>query len=200
MGYSNFKKIEQVTKKFGLDALYAELFTAPSPPPYQPTDWLIESLRRAKFSPPTNEKSKAERIVSPILLEVLEKYMHQITFFSGETLDVDSTQDLAGECDFFFSLHPPKPYIQAPIISITESKDEDMEWGIAQCAAQLYGAKLFNDKESKKVPCLYGCATDGVEWQFLRFEKNIFYIDNKIYTDLKEILGVWHHIIQFYIK
>jgi len=33
----------------------------------------------------------------------------------------------------------------------------------------------------------------------MRFENNIFYLDNKIYTDLREILGMWHTIIQLYV-
>ncbi len=197
MGYSNFKKIQQVTKRFSLDVEYDVLF--PSIIPHQPTAWLSESLRRAKLSPPTNEKSKAERIVSPILMEVLETYAGKISFFSGENIDIDATNDLSGACDFFFALHPPKPYIDAPIISLAESKDEDMEWGVAQCAAQMYGAYLFNQKEGKNIPILYGCATDGVEWKFMRFENNVFYIDNRVYIDLREILGVFHHIINTYL-
>jgi hypothetical protein len=74
-----------------------------------------------------------------------------------------------------------------------------MDYGIAQCAARLYGAKLFNEMEGKNFPVLYGCATDGVEWKFMRFEYSIFYIDNKVYTDLREILGVFHHIINSYL-
>lgn len=91
-------------------------------------------------------------------------------------------------------------YIETPIIALTEAKNEDMDYGIAQCAAQLYGAKLFNEKEGKNFPFLYGCASTGTDWQFMRFENDIFYIDTKIYTDLKEILGVWHHIINLYLK
>jgi hypothetical protein len=165
-----------------------------------PSEWLKESLKIAQLMPLTNEKTKAERVVSPILLEIIKSYADRVTFFSGENLDVDSTKDLSEECDFFFALQPPKPYIEAPIISIAESKDEDMEWGVAQCAAQIYGAKLFNEMEGKEIPFIYGCATDGVEWQFMRFENNIYEIDNRIYTDLKEILGVWHYIIQLYLK
>ena len=122
-----------------------------------------------------------------------------MTLFSGEELEVNAADDLSGACDFFFVLHPHKPYIESPIISLAESKNEDMEYGRAQCAAQLYGAKLYNEAEGKDIPILYGCATDGVEWQFLRFENNIFYIDNRIYTNLNEILGVWHKVIQTYL-
>jgi hypothetical protein len=198
MGYSNYKKLKQVTKTFGLDARTISLFS--SVIQIEPSDWLKLTLEKAKLFPLTNEKAKSEKIVSPILSEVAEFYMDKVTLFSGEELPVDSDKNLSGECDFFFILEPYKPYIESPIISLVEAKDEDMDYGIAQCAAQLYGAKLFNEMEGKSFPFLYGCATDGAEWKFLRFENNVFYIDNQIYTDLKEILGVWHHIIQLYIN
>jgi hypothetical protein len=197
MGYSTFKKIRTVVKKFSLDSQLETLFG--NILSVKPSEWLVETLRIAHIMPLTNEKTKSERIVSPILLEITKSYTENITFFSGESIDVDISQDLSGPCDFFFSLQKPKPYMEAPIISIVESKDEDMEWGVAQCAAQMYGAQCFNEAENKSVPFLYGCATDGVEWQFLRFEKNIFYIDQKIYTHLPEILGIWHQIIKLYL-
>jgi hypothetical protein len=72
--------------------------------------------------PLTNEKSKAERVISPILSEVAVHYEKQITFYSGEDLLVDTSRDLAGECDFFFSKHPRKSVMQAPIITLVEAK------------------------------------------------------------------------------
>jgi len=198
MGYSNFRKIRTVVKKFDLDAQIIPLFE--NTPKVEPSDWLVESLRLSRLMPLMNEKTKAERVVSPILLEIVQNYHDKITLFSGEEISVNPSEDLSGECDFFFALHPPKPYIEAPIISLVEAKDEDMEWGLAQCSAQLYGAKLFNEQEGKTFPILYGCATDGVEWQFIRFQDNIFYVDNQVYTDLRELLGVWHHILQSFLK
>ncbi len=198
MGYSNFRKIRTVVKKFDLDAQIIPLFE--NTPKVEPSDWLVESLRLSRLMPLMNEKTKAERVVSPILLEIVQNYHDKITLFSGEEISVNPSEDLSGECDFFFALHPPKPYIEAPIISLVEAKDEDMKWGLAQCSAQLYGAKLFNEQEGKTFPILYGCATDGVEWQFIRFQDNIFYVDNQVYTDLRELLGVWHHILQSFLK
>ncbi len=197
MGYSKFKKLKEVTKTFGLNAEKVDLFQAIKP--IKSSNWLKMTLSKAKLVPLNNEKTKLERIVSPILVEVAEAYVDSITLFSGEELPIDSDRDLSGECDFFFVLAPRKPYIECPIISLVEAKNEDMDYGIAQCAAQLYGAKLFNESEGKNFPILYGCATDSVQWQFLRFENNVFYIDNKIYTNLPEILGVWHHIIKSYL-
>lgn len=197
MGYSKYKKLRTVVKKFNLDAQSVSLFDTIEP--CEPSSWLSDTLKKSRLVPLNNEKTKAERIISPILVEIAEFYQEKITLFSGEELDVNASDDLSGACDFFFVLHPHKPYIESPIISLAESKNEDMEYGRAQCAAQLYGAKLYNESEGKNIPVLYGCATDGVEWQFLRFENNTFYIDNRIYTNLNEILGVWHVIIQTYL-
>ena len=144
MGYSNFRKISQVTQKFGLDHFLGSIFTKIKP--VKPSRWLRESLEIAIEMPLTNEKGKAERLISPVLSEVARAYREQLTLFSGEELSVDAAQDLAGPCDFFFALHPPKMEMEAPVISLVEAKDEDMDWGLGQCAAQMYGAY---DKECR---------------------------------------------------
>jgi hypothetical protein len=199
MGYSNFKKIRQVKAKFGTNFKSVGIFANADITPIEPSEWLTISLNRAYTSPPTNEKSKSERIVSPILLEVLELHKENIAFFSGEEVNINAEDDLAGPCDFFFALTPPSLLLEAPIISIAEAKDEDLDWGLAQCSAQLYAAHLFNLQEGRDIPVLYGCATDGVEWQFFKFENNTFYVEPRPMTDLPQILGTWHWIIQFFI-
>jgi hypothetical protein len=199
MAYSSFKKLKTVVNKFGLNSFRVELFPE-TIINVEPSDFLLMSLRKARKMPITNEKSKSERILSPILMEVAEAFEDSISLFSGEDLSVENNQDLQGECDFFFSLHPPKDYIEAPIISLTEAKDENMEYGIAQCAAQMYGAKLFNEQEGRKdITVIYGCATTGDEWQFLKLENNIVYIDRTPRTHLPEILGIWKMIISSYL-
>jgi hypothetical protein len=197
MGYSNFKHIKTVVKQFKLDLQTDFLFK--NIENKEPSNWLNETLNKVNSNLLTNEKAKSERIISPILTEVFESYQERISFFSGESIDIKPEENLSGPCDFFFALQPPKPYIEAPIISLAEAKDEDMDWGIAQCAAQMYGARLFNEIEGKNIPFIYGCATDGIEWKFIRLENDIYYLDNKIYTDLREILGVWHYIINLYL-
>ena len=198
MGYSNYKKIKQVTKKFGLKARLMPLFTDIKP--HQPSPWLVTSLEIAYKAPATTEKAKSERLVSPTLMEIVQAFEYQITLFSGEEMNVNASDDLAGPCDFFFGLYPLSPYIETPIISVVEAKDEDIEWGIAQCAAQLYGAHLMNIQDGKDIPVLYGCATDGVEWQFLKFENNTFTISPRPVTDIAQVLGIWHWIVSFFIQ
>lgn len=197
MGYSNFKKIYQVTKKFGLDARITDLFLPIEK--VQPSNWLTMSLDMAVKMPLTNEKNKSERLVSPLLMEIAVAFQSYVTLLSGEDISVNPADDLAGPCDFFFGLHPQKPYLETPIISLVEAKDEDLEWGIGQCAAQLYAAHLLNEQEGKKIDTLYGCATTGTEWLFIKFENRVFYIDRKSQTDLPQILGTWYWILQFFI-
>lgn len=197
MGYSNYKRLKSVTKKFGLDARFINIFPPIVSQPISP--WLAESLEMAEIMPLTNEKNKSERLVSPILLDIVKHFRTEITLFSGEELVVNPSEDLSGECDFFFSLHPPKPYIDFPIISLVEAKHENMEWGLAQCAAQIYGAYLYNKAEGKEVPILYGCTTTGTDWLFLKLEDGIFYVHHKQLTDLPQVLGTWHWILNYYV-
>ncbi len=197
MCYSNYKKIKSVVKKFKLNLKMVELFDQIEPK--SPSPWLTETLKKAKIMALTNEKGKSERIISPILVELAEQYQEHISLFSGENLDINPSDDLAGECDFFFSLHPMMPYIDAPIITLVEAKNENVEQGLAQCAAQLYGAKLFNEAEGKAIPTLFGCATTGTDWHFMRFENDTFYLDKTVYTNLQEILGIWNFIIQSFL-
>ena len=197
MGYSNYKRLKTVTKKFGLDARFTNIFPEIAPQPI--SGWLAESLEMAEIMPLTNEKNKSERLVSPILLDIVKHFRTQITLFSGEELVVNPSEDLSGECDFFFALHPPKPYIDFPIISLVEAKNEDMEFGLGQCAAQVYGAYLYNKNENKEVPILYGCTTTGTDWLFFKLENGIFYVHHKTMTDLPQVLGTWHWILNYYV-
>ena len=64
MGYSNFKNIKTVSKKFNLDVTMSRLFD--NVQLVEPSSWLVESLEMAEMMPLTNEKTKSERIVSPI--------------------------------------------------------------------------------------------------------------------------------------
>jgi hypothetical protein len=198
MGYSNFKKMSQVTNRFGLEHQLGDIFSKIKP--VKPSRWLRDSLIIAHEMPLTNEKVKAEKLISPILSEVVRSYKTQLTLFSGEELTVDSSKDLAGACDFFFALHPPKVEMEAPIVSLAEAKDEDMEGGTAQCAAQMYGAYLFNEQHKRPVSVIFGCATTGIEWKFLKLENGVFTIDRQSFTDISDILGAWHQVIQTYIE
>ncbi len=194
-GYSTYKKLKPTLKRLNLIETNTNLFL--NTLPVEPSEWLIKTLSYSDRLPLTNEKSKSERVISPILTEIAMQYDDRITFFSGEDLTLDAVLDLAGECDFFFAKHPRKSVMQAPVVTLVEAKDEDFEYGQAQCTAQMYASLLYNEQEGKPIPFIYGCAVTGDVWKFLRLEGKNLTIDTKNYylVELPKILGIFHQIL-----
>jgi hypothetical protein len=199
MGYRNYKTLKQALKKLQIDEVSANLF--PAIVEVQPSDWLKTTLSLANEMPLTNEKSKSERLISPILLEVSLAYKSYITLYSGEDLVVDVAQDLSGECDFFIAKHPRKDVMQAPIITLAEAKDEDMDYGKGQCLAQMYASQRFNEEEGHKQPFIYGCVVTGGDWKFMKLVEKQIIIDKETYylSDLTKVLGIFHQIIKSFL-
>lgn len=199
MDYGNYKTLRQAIERLGLEETDENLF--PNIQPVEPSAWLVQTLAMGKIMPLTNEKSKSERLISPILMEVAVQYRSQITLYSGEEMTVDEKQDLSGYCDFFLAKHPRKEVMQAPIIALAEAKDEDMDYGKGQCAAQMYAAHLFNEQRNKTQPFVYGCAVTGGEWKFLKLVDKQLFVDEETYyiTNLDKILGILHHIVKLYL-
>ncbi len=199
MGYSNYKSLRQTLEKLDLEESSINLF--PEIMLVEPSDWLKRSLEIAALTPLTNEKSKSEKLISPILLEVALAYLDNVTLYSGEDLYVDDKRDLSGACDFFISKHALKNVMQAPIITLVEAKDENMDYGKGQCLAQMYASKIFNEQKGKPQKFIYGCAVTGDDWKFLKLIDNQVYTDTKTYyiSDLPKILGIFNHIIKSFL-
>jgi len=177
MAYSDFTSLD-LTRKLGIEFHAEHLF--PNVKPIEPSAWLKESLERGENSGFGSEKSRSERLVSPILLEVSTNHNHEFSIYSGVNLDVDEALGLRGECDFIFSFSRIQDFVTAPVFCITEAKKQDLERGTIQAAAQLIGARRFNNLENKEVNVLYGASTTGVEWRFLKYENNVITIDDRI--------------------
>jgi hypothetical protein len=197
MAYSDFTLIE-LKEQFGLTdtvgSLFAEL------PAVAPGEFLTTQLKRALKQPLRNEKAKSELVVSPILLELIDRNNDFFTFYSGENLPANRARGLVGECDFFISRNTGSFAINMPILAIIEAKRDNLEAGVEQCAAQLYGASLINQGLGHPVSVYYGCVTNAREWLFLKLQHNQYTIDNKRYQldRLPELLGVFQHILDFY--
>ena len=60
----------------------------------------------------------------------------------------------------------------SPIINITEAKQGDIEnlKSQSQAAAQLLGAKFFNENHGNPTDTIYGACTSGFTWVFLKLE------------------------------
>jgi len=197
MAYKDFKFID-LQRKFGIKQTTAQLFTTDLPN-IAPSEHLLRSLEIAKEFPLTTEKAISEALVSPILQEIKLNNRKTIELFSGERLVADKSKGLTGECDFLFAKAPGSKELIAPVVSITEAKrgDIDNPNSLAQAAAQLIGARIFNQKQDTIIDTIYGACTSGHEWIFLKLEGKTITIDKNRYpiANLSKLLGVLQYII-----
>jgi len=177
MAYSDFTA-KDLIEKFGVEFRGEDLFTDVKS--ISPTEWLTTSLEIGKKTGFSTEKSRSERLVTPVLLELSNRNHHS---FSS---------------DFIFSFSQFQDFVMSPIFCITEAKKLDIERGTIQATAQLIGAKMMNEAENKPVDTLYGCSTTGIEWRFLKYTDNQIILDKNRYLikDLPELLGVLQYIIE----
>jgi hypothetical protein len=138
------------------------------------------------------EKARSEMIISPILLEVRRKLNNEISLFSGIDFNVDNQQGLNGFCDFLISLSKEQLFVRAPVITLVESKNENLKSGLAQCIAEMLAAQLFNEQKQNAIKIIYGAVTIGTIWQFLKLEDKVVSLDLTEYyiKDVKKILGI----------
>jgi hypothetical protein len=116
-------------------------------------------------------------------------------------MDVDRTSGLTGECDFILSKGEASRVVQAPIFSLVEAKSQDIDAGLGQCAAQMVGARLFNQHKEQNIETIFGCVTTGETWQFLKLDHQSIVIDNRSYlffNELETIVGILQTILDFY--
>jgi hypothetical protein len=70
---------------------------------------------------------------------------------------------------------------------------------LGQCAAEMYAAQLFNEKEGNQVAVIYGVVTSGTVWRFLKLEGNALEIDVVEYyiKDAGKILGILSSLLAY---
>ncbi len=192
--------MENVKETFGLSEKTVPLFENTEALPF--SDWLKEALDTGlhlAFAS-SSEKARSEFIVVPILFELQKRNNRNFTIYSGERLAADPDKGLDGECDFILSKGELSHTIQIPIVALAEAKKHDIETGLGQCAAQMMGARIYNQKKGNSITTVFGCVTTGETWQFLKLEDNIIYIDRMRYyiNEVGRILRVWQNIIDFY--
>ena len=65
---------------------------------------------------------------------------------------------------------------------------------LQRCSA----AQRFNAERGNEISRIYGAATTGTEWQFLKLEEKCLYIDMTIYsiTQCDKVLGILSSMVQ----
>jgi hypothetical protein len=198
MAYRKFKLTELETQ-FGIQNRLIRWLDTSKTTPIEPSDLLKKVIERATLAPLSTEKAVSERVISPIMTEVLELNTDTIQLFSGEIINADDDKGLKGEIDFLFNYRPHSPTPEVPIFSITESKIGLLHKAWGQAAAQMLGVFIINQKLNHPLDVVFGTVTDGNSWQFMKLENKIVYIDSRVYTltELPIILGIFQYFIDF---
>jgi hypothetical protein len=138
------------------------------------------------------EKARSELIIAPILVEVRKKYLDKASLFSGVELNIDRNSGLNGICDFLLSRSPSQLMLKAPVVVVVEAKKENINGALGQCIAEMWAAKLFNQQHQNDIPIIYGAATTGNDWKFLRLCDRFVEIDLTEYqlSNIDKILGI----------
>ena len=192
MSYSDFT-LETVKKNLHLNISSRDnIFSEVAPLPV--SEYLQETLAyNVPFALASNtEKSRSEMIITPILLELTKKLTNQISLFSGVEFNIEPSQGLNGNCDFLISRSPEFLLINVPVIIIVEAKKENIKGGLGQCIAEMYAARLFNEREGNEITEIYGVVTTGEIWKFLKLSGELVQIDLAEYflNDVNKILGI----------
>lgn len=198
MAYGDFKKMQKVIAAFDLNIRRYAIF-GDNLKLIEPSEALKKTLLQGQRIGFSSEKERSERLVSPVLMEIIDINDYQITLYSGHDLDVDAKAGLKGECDFLMTWgQKALEVIEAPIFSVVEAKKEDMDYGTAQCIAQSIGVQQFNAKSGKNFPYTYGCATDGLQWRFFKLEGKTVHLDTTTFSlpELPYILGAFQYALE----
>ena len=142
------------------------------------------------------EKARSEMIITPILIELRKQLNRQIGLFSGVEFNVDREKGLNGICDYLISRSKEQLYVSSPVVTIVEAKNDNLKSGLAQCAAAMIAAQIFNQQKGNPIDPLYGIVTTGSNWRFLQLSDKTLWIDIKEYyiEQVDRIFGILCHI------
>ena len=201
MSYKKFT-LEKLKSQFNIQVQKQSLFSRVEIEKVAPSDWLKETLSLAKIIAVSSEKAKSELIIMPILAEITKQNCDKVSLYSGVMLNADIKQGLNGECDFVFSNKAHSYFLESPIFALVEAKNDNVDYGLAQCIAQMLGASVFNQTQNINIPIIYGCVTTGNDWLFLKQQGQKFLIDDQRYylDNISGLLGVFQHIVNFYTE
>lgn len=197
MAYTDFT-LADMESRYGLS--YRTKRFSDTVPPLEPSDLLLQQLELAKLFTLRNEKMKSEFLIVPVLAFLKVKNRNRVQLFSGENLPADRKQKLNGEVDYIWVGKGEAAELQSPIICTCDAKKGVIEDSLGQCAAQMYGARVFNQKHNTPITDIYGCITSGTDWQFMKLEGQAIWRDTEIYSivSLPQLPGAWQIVIDFF--
>ncbi len=198
MPYSDFT-IKKVQKDFGIQIIEkVDLFSSIGS--REIGDHLKQTLLdNVSLAVAVNtEKARSELIIAPVLIEIRKIFNKEISFFSGIELNIDRERDLTGFCEFIISQSSEQLFLNTPVITVVEAKNDNIMSGLGQCAAEMIASRIFNEQEGTILSKIYGVVTSGNMWKFLKLEGNAIYIDLDDYSikEISKIVGILCSMIE----
>lgn len=195
MAYSDFT-LAKVKADFNLSLNEDEdLFNAINP--IEISSFLNQTLKEylPLATAINTEKARSELIIAPIITEVWRQLNYQVGLFSGTDFNVDSSLGLTGYCDFIISADKEQFFVNAPVVTITEAKNENIKSGLGQCIAAMVASRMFNQANQNRIDVIYGAVTTGTTWRFITLSNQDVSIDSIEYyvNQIEKIIGILLH-------
>jgi hypothetical protein len=158
----------------------------------KPRPIILELLEPMDGYPLVSEIARREWYIATVFRELLYLLDQKITIWSAERFDVDPALGLVGEADYLMTYGNPTIPMRPPVIAVAEAKPDNLRSGMGQCIAEMYAAKIYNERAGITDKIIYGIVTTGLVWGFLRLTGQSVEIDTKEYTlqELDYILGI----------
>jgi hypothetical protein len=168
------------------DAIFREI------KPLTPRPVIESFLQPVSNYPLKSEIARREWYIVNVFREILHIINYQITIYSGERFDIAPELGLSGEADYLITRGKPSSPLRPPIIAVAEAKPDYIPSGLGQCIAEMYAAKIYNERAGITDQVIYGIITTGLVWSFLRLTDKLVEMDPTEYTlpQLNRILGI----------
>lgn len=190
MAYNKFSE-QGIRKQLNIGISYdSSIFNHSVPITPRPTTEML--LQPTDHYPLKSEIARREWYIVNVFREILHIIDYQITIYSAERFDIAPELGLNGEADYLITHGKPSSPLRPPIIAVAEAKPDYIPSGLGQCIAEMYAAKIYNERAGITDKVIYGIITTGLVWSFLRLTDKLVEMDPTEYTlpQLNRILGV----------
>lgn len=194
MPFSFYKTIDSVLKEFQITYTQANFIVETE---FNISDSFREDLEivMQDGAPECSEYAICENFIYPSLREVWKHYRQKFVLWSHKSLNYD--EKLSGFPEYILAQKSPLGNVvfDKPFFILIEAKQDNFEYGWAQCLAEMIAARELNEKPEQEV---FGIASNGKMWQFGKLKKNVFTKNQQSYLidNLDRLIGAIDYIFK----